>query len=381
MKIRLLALFVFCAVAIAHSAETLTLNYQNTERNFIVHLPTGYTAGQQLPLVINMHGYTSNASQQELYSKMDQTANANNFIVCYPNGIANAWNSGFTPPYNSSPDDVGFISKVIDTLSTLYGVNLNRVYACGMSNGGFQSHRLACDLENRIAAIASVTGTISELAAFNCTLSRKVPVLHIHGTQDMVVSYNGSTGIKSVDSTISFWLDKNGCSTVSDVVNYPNTNTSDGSTVQRTRYTDCTSNTEVVLYKITGGGHTWPNALIDVPTSGPTNRDFDASQEIWDFFNRYTLSGPTGVPQIESPAIALNVLPNPTSGTMQVTVSGTNAYQYLTLTLVDITGRVVLTESNVAATTTLNISAMANGIYFLQLQGEGVALTQKIVKQ
>lgn len=380
MKKPLLAILLLVNAAYVFCSDTLSLNYQNTPRTFIVHLPTGYTPGQHLPLVINLHGYTSTGGAQELYSQMDQTANTNNFIVCYPDGLNNSWNSGFTLPYNSAPDDVGFISKVIDTLYSLYSINLQRVYACGMSNGGFQSHRLACDLENRIAAIASVTGTISEVAAFNCTLSRKVPVMHIHGTLDPIVSYYGSTGIKSVDATITFWLGKNGCTNNNSVYNYPNTNTADGSTVERTRYTDCADGTEVVLYKIAGGGHTWPGAAIDIAQYGNTNRDFNASQEIWDFFNRYTLSGPTGIGETKmNDESAYSVFPNPTTGKLIVTATSLN--HPTLISLIDVTGRTVISVKTTVSQNELDLSGLTSGVYFVKLESLDLATTRIVIKQ
>ena len=189
-KLLLFSVFFIMASSAFSVTITLNMNYQNTARSFLVHLPPGFTNAQHLPVVFSLHGLGSDGPQQEFYSRMSETSDANNFVVCYPNGIGNSWNSGFQFPYNSSPDDVGFVSKIIDTLSALYNIDLSRVYACGMSNGGFQSYRLACDLENRIAAIASVTGCISELTALNCVLSRKIPVLHIHGTAENNTCYD-----------------------------------------------------------------------------------------------------------------------------------------------------------------------------------------------
>jgi polyhydroxybutyrate depolymerase len=359
-----------------------TLNYQNTVRDFLVHLPTGYTNGQQLPLVINMHGYTSNAQQQEAYTQMDGTADNNQFIVCYPNGLSNAWNSGFVAPYNSSPDDVGFISKIIDTLHTLYGINLNRVYACGMSNGGFQSHRLACDLENRIAAIASVTGVITDLTALNCVLSRKVPVMQVHGTLDPVVSYAGAAGYKSVEETVNFWLGKDDCPAVSDTFQFPNTSTTDGSTVERIRYTNCDQQTEVLFYKITGGGHTWPGGAIDLPSNGNTNRDFNASQEIWDFFNRYTLQGPNGIEPVTESGISVTVYPNPSTASINVNINGSSNNQTIQLLLTDLQGRLLISQPyGITGGNTINMETMAPGIYFLKIAGKGITMVKQVVKQ
>lgn len=374
------ALLLVSTCTYAIPTVTIYMNYQNVTRSFLVHVPPTYTPQQKLPCVFNLHGYGSDAPQQEFYSRMSETADTNNFIVVYPNGIANSWNAGFQFPYNSNPDDVGFISKLIDTMYTLYNIDLLRVYACGMSNGGFQSYRLACDLENRIAAIAGVTGTITELTALNCTQSRRVPVLHIHGTQDPLVNYNGATGYKSVDETINFVRGKNGCSTTNDVLNLPDTNVNDSSTVQRIRYTDCNDGTEVWLYKITGGGHTWPNAYIDY-IYGPTNRDFDASQEIWNFFNRFTLNGPaTGINETAS-AMQLQVYPNPSAGNYRLSVAGYAFNNPLQLLVYDINGKLVLQQPVTGGNTDVSLTGAHAGMYVLKLQGDGFSVSRRIVKE
>ena len=382
MKKYLLALIVLILSGPAFSITsfTLNMNYENTARDFLVHLPTGFTTAQHLPIVINMHGLGSNGGQQEFYSRMSETSDANNFVVVYPNGLANSWNSGFTAPYNSSPDDVGFISKIIDTLANLYNIDLNRVYACGMSNGGFQSYRLACDLENRIAAIASVTGTISTLTALNCTSqSRKIPVLQIHGTADPLVPYGGDVGFKSVEETINFWLGKDQCNATSDTLAWPNTNLLDSSTVERIRYQSCGDGTEVMFYKITGGGHTWPNATFGY-IYGPTNKDLDASQEIWNFFNRFTLIGPNRVEEVKEEDV-VTVFPNPSEGEYELRFANRDFKQPMQLFVFDVEGRKVFEQKIIEAATKINLMMLESGVYFLKIEGKDFFVTKKIIKE
>ncbi len=376
---RTLLLLLFSVQLFAGTSVDMYLNYQNTNRHFIVYLPTGYTPGQHLPVVFNLHGYGSDASQQIFYSKMYITADSNHFIMVAPDGLNNSWNSGFTLPYNSSPDDVGFVSEIIDTLYQLYNIDLTRVYACGMSNGGYQSYRLACDLENRIAAIASVTGTISSLTALNCALLRKVPVLQIHGTADPLVEYEGSTGSYGIEEAIDFWLAKNQCSTVNDTVWVPDVNTTDSSTVQQIRYRTCGSGTEVWFYKITGGGHSWPNAPISF-IYGPTNKDFDASQEIWDFFSKFTLNGAVGVEEIKQ-EIKAELLPNPASGSVSLLLSGYGFEKPVNVSVLDVTGRKLLEQKSASASTVINTSSIPAGIYWVNVQGNQFSKTIGLIKQ
>lgn len=374
-------LILFNLSAFAGTEYTMPINFENTTRDFVVHLPTGFAPGMHLPVVFNMHGYGSNAPQQIFYSRMDLTADANNFICVFPDGLNSSWNSGFAPPYNSYPDDVGFVSKIIDTLSQLYGIDLTRVYACGMSNGGFQSYRMACDLENRIAAIASVTGTLSDLTALNCALSRNIPILEIHGTADPLVDYNGSTGYYAVEQTINFWLNKNLCSTVSDTVWVPDTDTTDSSTVQEIRYRSCNNGTEVWLYKIIGGGHSWPGATIDY-VYGPTNRDINASQEIWNFFNRFTLNGAVGTPSIQAnKPPTVKIFPNPVNGNCELQITDVSRDNAVNVAVMNTSGQVVWQQNMTTFSSSIQTSQLASGIYFLKAEGKNFTQTLRLIKQ
>lgn len=375
----ILVLFLLLSAQLfAGTTVEMDMNYQNTNRHFIVYLPTGYTPGEHLPVVFNLHGYGSNASQQIYYSKMYITADSNHFALVAPDGLNNSWNSGFTPPYNSSPDDVGFISKIIDTLYQLYSIDLTRVYSCGMSNGGYQSYRLACDLENRIAAIASVTGTTSTLTAYNCALSRKVPILEIHGTADPLVEYEGSTGYYGVEENISFWLGKNQCSMVNDTVFVPDVNTSDSSTVQQIRYRTCGSGSEVWFYKIIGGGHSWPSAPINY-IYGPTNRDFDASQAIWDFFNKFTLNGAVGVEELHE-AVDVQVYPNPVGDRLEISLQQADL-ENMQLEIFDLTGRAMFTQTVSGVHEVLAVNNVSKGVYLLRVTNGKASVTRRFVKE
>ena len=315
------------------------------------------------------------AQLEEYYTMMDNTADANNFIVVYPDGIGNAWNVGWFGNYHSGTDDVGFISKLIDTMSLLYNVDLNRVYACGLSNGGFLSHRLACELDNRIAAIASVAGEFSDSVAYYCNPSRKIPIMMIHGTNDPTVPYTG-LGTIGTEESIAIWLNKNECSLVNDTIDVPNTNTTDTATAQRINYRSCANNTELLFYKINGGGHTWPNALINT-NYGPTCRDFDASTEIWNFFNRYALSGPLGVTEPQQHKVEVNVFPNPF--TTQLTIIDA-AVLITKAELWNTMGQLVSQTQDIAGIHTLNLPVIACGVYYLKLNGNNGLQTKIIFK-
>jgi polyhydroxybutyrate depolymerase len=186
-------------------------------------------------------------------------------------------------------DDVGFTEALIDSLSAAYSIDQNRIYAVGMSNGGFMSFRLACELSSKIAAVGSVTGSMTPSTLGNCNASHPMPIIQIHGTTDPTVPYNGSAGwTASVTNILNHWATFNNCSPVPTVVNVPNTNVLDGSTVEKYTYENGDNCSEVVHFKVTNGQHTWPGSIFNF---AGTNYDINASVEIWNFISKYDIFG------------------------------------------------------------------------------------------
>ena len=352
---------------VGHSQSgTGSFMFGGQNRDYRFYVPPTYTGNTAVPLVFNLHGLTSDAFQQELYSGMNSVADTAGFIVCYPDGLNNSWNSGFSAPYWGGIDDVGFISVLIDTLSAQFNIDPARVFSCGMSNGGFMSFRLACELEDRIAAIASVTGTMTTLQTDNCVPTRPMPVLQIHGTLDAVVSYPGNTISLGVDSVINYWRTANACTAPVVTYNFPDISF-EGSTVESFTYGGCTDGVEVIHYRVENGGHTWPGAF-PIP-AGITNQDIDASVEIWRFFNRWTHPNPVLVSREEAaPVQSLEIGPNPFAD--RVKISGIEPGSVLMVT--DSKGREVYRATNVQnSELQLSTTDWASGIYYLQAgQGE-----------
>ncbi|MCB0564106.1 MAG: T9SS type A sorting domain-containing protein [Phaeodactylibacter sp.] len=307
------ALFFLPFLLAGQDVITGTLSYDGLERNYRLYIPSANTTGEALPLVFNFHGFGSNAAQQEFYSGMNMVADTAGFFVCYPNGVSNAWNVGWE--FGSTADDVGFTNALIDELSGTYNIDPQRIYACGMSNGGFMSYRLACELNNKVAAIASVTGSMVPSYIGSCAPGRAVPVLEVHGTADDVVPYLGQAGLSiNIDTVVYFWASNNACNLSPEIQQLPDTAPNDGSTATRIDYNDCTGGHQVSLIRINGGEHTWPGSIFDL---GGTNQDINASVEIWRFFNRFTLSGTPSAAGEAGTTPRFRVYPNPTSGMLQ----------------------------------------------------------------
>jgi polyhydroxybutyrate depolymerase len=373
MKKYLLLIFTSLCLLSA-TAQTGSFVFGGLTRDYILHLPTGYSPSTHYPLVIDMHGYTSNASQQQLYTKFDSISNAQHFIVVYPNGIASSWNSGWVGTYGTGVDDVGFVSALIDTLNANYSIDLQRVYATGMSNGGFQSYRLACELSDRIAAIASVTGSLTDSTAYYCRPTRTVPIMEVHGTADPVVDYGGLAGSYGTEATLNFWKAKNGCSGITDTFAIPDISPTDSTTALWIRWRSCRDSSEMWFIKIIGGGHTWPNALLDIPSYGRTSRDFSANQYIWSFFQRYRLGMSSGMSNIANQA-ELDIYPNPSNEIMHV--RGLQSGDHIML--LDMNGREV---RNILAKNDEQEISMANlqdGVYVLQIANAHYNMAKRII--
>ncbi len=299
-------LLVFMLVLVVVEAQiniTDSIIYQGITRDFILHLPPGYNGTEELPLVMVLHGGGGTALNTIGFTEMDLVADTAGFIAVFPQGGAMR-NSGYswadgrgTPADEMGIDDVGFISALIDTLQESYAIDEQSIYATGFSNGGFMCQRLACELSDRLAAVASGGSTMDVNLRASCMPGKPVPMLIMHGDADPFVPYNGGTILASpgliiaTDSLIRFWVDHNNCSIALAPFSFPDLDPTENSTVSRFEITDCECDADVVLYKIENGGHTWPgveNKIYEI-IAGQTNEDIHASVEIWNFFRQHQL--------------------------------------------------------------------------------------------
>lgn len=254
------------------------------ERTLHVHVPKGYDRAKPAPVVLNFHGLGSNARQQAIVSGMNDKSEKETFIAVHPEGTgaSQSWNAGACcgTAASSAVDDIAFVGKMIDELESRLCVDSRRVFATGMSNGGFVSHRLACELSGRIAAVAPVAGV---LAIPTCNPTRPMSVFQFHGTLDGLVPYAGnpSMGFPSVMQTLASWAGRNGCSVTP-------RETSKRGEVTCVTFDGCKDGAEVNLCTAEGGGHTWPGGL-PVPALGRTTSDIVATDAMWDFFVKHPL--------------------------------------------------------------------------------------------
>ena len=345
-------------------------------RSYTLYIPANYTTANAHPIVFNLHGYTSNGNAQANLTKMNAIADTAGFIVAYPEGTLDNssqpyWNAG----YGTGVDDIGFIDALIDTIAANYTVDLQRVYSTGLSNGAIMSNTLACELNHRIAAIAGVAGTMSATQYAACTPANKIPVLHIHGTSDAVVPYNGNGALIGVNTLVEHWRTHNGLTTAVSSTAFPNTNLFDGSTADKRRY-ETGSNYPVHLIRVNNGGHSWPGSGVIV--SGNTNMDFDASVEIWQFFSSYRLI--TSVQSVkEEPANWFQITSsNPVENELSWSITTTEPY---TITIYNILGNPL--KSQVFAgdkTGTIPTMHLPSGAYLAVYKTNNKVQTLKFIK-
>ncbi len=371
---------IFCGTIIATNGQSVldSLVFDDINRFYRMYVPELVKDQSNVPLVFNLHGRGSNALQQEFYAVMNEVADTAGFIICYPDGIDMVWNSGFDP---NAQDDAGFINALIDEIYKDYAVNLDKVYSCGMSNGGYQSLYMACELTHRFAAVASVTGSMLQTVLDNCNPSRAIPVMQIHGTNDSTVLYNGSDFGAPIEEVVQFWVNHNQCNFNGDTLMIENVDTLDNSTAERIRYTGGTHNSEVIFYKITNGGHTWagsPRALGEL--LGVVNYDFNASGDIWNFFNQFALSDsiPLHNEQFTSTEKPVEIFPNPFKQFILIN----DVKQFNEVQLLHLNGQVLYQAMlpKDEANTKIELPDLNAGMYLLQLISEDQTYFYKIIK-
>jgi polyhydroxybutyrate depolymerase len=285
----LFALAVLCFTVNA-GAQEQRLVHQDVKRKYIVYTPTAYASlpQQQFPLVINYHGGGMTMREQMLYTQMNRTAERENFIVVYPQGIKQDWNVNLPRDSKDATDDIGFTEAMLAKLSQDYRVDRRRVYATGLSRGGFFSLRVAAELPHLFAAVAAVGATTPHSLLGQPRKSGRIGVLHLHGTGDQIVAFDGKeNSYLSAGDSHQFWLRHNGLDDAAAAERKVNGAPDDGTdVVVREHRRDGVS---VALVTIHHGGHTWAGAdgfNVGLPL-GKTSRDIDANQVIWEFLSKH----------------------------------------------------------------------------------------------
>lgn len=378
MKIYLLFAFTVCCCFLSYGQSTVSgsISHSTGTRSYQLYIPAVYDGSTPVPLVLNLHGYGSNNSQQMFYGDFRSIADTANFLILAPQGLNDGtgtahWNAN----WGTGVDDISFLSDLIDSISADYNINSGRVYSTGMSNGGFMSFTLAGQLSNKITAVASVTGTMSAIQIPQNTVVNPMPIMQIHGTADATVNYNGDQYFLSVDSVLNYWVAHNNCNLVPTISSVPDINTADGCTAELYSFTGGDLGAEVLHYKITNGGHTWPGSSV---TIGTTNQDFDASVEIWKFFSRYEKANLTSLNNSLEKNWVEVLGGNPIT---EVLALNFNSKQDVQVAIFDLNGKNIF-KSVAKGGVSINMESYPSGMYILRCQsGNLTVYSRKLVKQ
>lgn len=282
------------------------MQWEGYDRSYWLYKPSNWKLKKPTPVLFAIHGGGGDA--QAMYKgtdgKFNQLANEHGFLVVYPNGIERQWNDGrFEGEYEGiahqtawkeNLDDVGFLINILNQLKETFEIDHNRVFACGISNGGFMTNRLLCERSDIFKAGGVITATVDVAYLPLCQPSQPVGVIVMNGTADTAVPYDGGPlnswlgsrgNALSTNNYIEFWTKHNACQTASETLDLPDTD-GDGTHVSIVEYQNCNNRGKVKLYTIHEGGHTWPGDVSPLYSliAGKTSMEINACEEIWNFF-------------------------------------------------------------------------------------------------
>lgn len=267
-------------ILVPPASNALLFRHRINNRECTVYLPSQYSKNSKTAMIIYFHGATGYGWNDAQSRGWREVAERENIIIAYPQALGEPTGWGVESRYPT--DDLPYATQLISDLLNTYAVDPKRVYACGMSSGGFMTNYVGLFLSDKLAAIAPVAGLPTTYNFNHRTIKTALPLLHIHCTKDDIVKYASTDGTcLTVEESIAFWVSNNQCSTTPIVTKLPDINKTDNSTTTLYEYPNPTNGAKVMLYKINGGGHWWPGEKY-----GET--DFVAEDVIWNFFKNFS---------------------------------------------------------------------------------------------
>ncbi len=371
IKITIILAAIILSTNSITAQETIekTLIHDNETREYTIYIPASYNKTSKVPIIFNFHGGSGDIASQIAIADMKAIADTAGFIPVYPQALPDPNDGGSTNWTHKEPttvDDIYFVAAMIDTLASEYNIDVNRVYACGYSNGGEFSFELACRLNDRIAAVGVVARSMYIKTYNNCSPIHPTAILTIHGTED---SYNGLiwggvTYYISLDTVNSYWAKYNNTETTPTVVQMPDLNSGDGSTVEYHSYANGDSGVSVGHYKVIGGGHDWPGSFV--------NKDIDATLEIWNFVSKYDINGLIGNTAIINERlcvtneIVVSLKQTTSSLILETNLSGNHDFEIFSLSGKKVVGGGVINSNKQL----IDISNLSSNIYFLRIKNQ-----------
>lgn len=291
-----------CATARLRDVERRDFQLQALERSYLVHAPADASVVKgKRPLVLVIHGGGGTARNMLRLTRgrFNELADEYGFYAVYPEAIDKLWDFGegrTSAGIAHRRDDLAYFSQVIAQMERAYPIDASRIFATGISRGGQAAFFLACKLPGRIRAIASVAMSLPAFLQDDCSQGPPVPLALFNGTADPLVPYGGGMitllgherdRVLSTDQTLALWRTRNGCSQTAAGIETLN-GASDSGRAEHLTWADCGAG-RIELYRIVGGGHTWPSGRQYLPRSlvGDVSRDIDGAAEAWRFFSRF----------------------------------------------------------------------------------------------
>lgn len=274
----------------AQQVINTSIEFDGKTRTYRLYVPQSYDATNPVPLILNYHGFTNTINIQYDQSDFTQLAEDNQFIFVTPQGLGGFFSGwAINNSFGGSQDDLGFSDALIDKIQEDYNINEKRIYATGFSNGGFFSLRMACELSPRIAAVASIAGSMTRSWINNgqCQPQHPTAVLQITGTEDFVIPINGGGSNASIRQVMQYWSDFNNTDNSPNITSLPG-----GST--RYIWDNGDNGVTAEFIRVQGKGHSWEGGEINT------------SQEIWSFFSRFDIDGEIVAPPAPCEALDFN---------------------------------------------------------------------------
>ena len=358
-KLLLLSFFSLPAFFVNAQLTNKSLTIGATTRTYKQYLPAGFDPGtESVSVIIALHGL-GGTSNDIVGTGLNTIADTARIIVFYPQGVANgygqtAWNNGTL--LSSSVDDISFMNQLMDTAILNFNADPTRVYVAGFSMGSIMSYHLACAMNNRIAAIGCMSGTMATSDISSCVPAYVTPVIHFHGTSDGTVPYNTNPlpSLSLVPQTIDFWKTQHACGTTADSTRLADTG-SDSYTVDRFVYDNCSPTGSLEHWRINGADHEY--------FYKPVN-DFDEITETWLFFRKWQHNSPAAAGINENKETQFSVSPNPSEGSIEIESKVNGTFE-----LYNASGALVTTGKVVSGTNNFNWESLESGIYLISING------------
>ena len=344
-----------------------TIEFDGNTREYELYIPSSYSENSLSPLMFNFHGGNGTSQSQIAISDMRDLADNNNFILVYPQAIADPTDDGslnWIFKGESEHDDTYFIDALISELSGQYQIDLERVYACGYSLGGEFVYELLCRLNNKIASGVAVARTMGQYQYENCNPDHPTAIMTILGTEDYEsnyngVVYNGVTYYISAEETHQYWATFNNTDDNPVEIELPDYDSNDGSTVTKRVWENGDSCVSVIEFRVNGGEHDWPGSF--------GNMDINSDDEIWDFVSKYSING-----LIEDCSLSVtnnelysdfSYYPNPIDSYLNIN----NQLKNESIIIFDLNSKSIFESELVIGNNTLDISGLQSGIYSVKI--------------